>query len=227
MQSPISWQDGVPVSDIYGDIYFSRESGLQETNYVFIEGNFLPSRWLNIKDNFHIIETGFGTGLNFFAAWKLWREMDNGMELHFTSIEKHPLSLSDIQTAISIWPEFNKFMDEFSAQYPALLQGETNMILDNGRVHLHLSWGDVNEIAGRLNKPADAWFLDGFAPAKNPDMWNNNLYKDMARLTLPGGTFATFTAVGDVRRGLQENGFIVKKVPGFGKKRHILIGVKN
>lgn len=229
----ITWQNNIPTSQVYNDIYYSQENGLEETQHVFLDGNNLPERWQSLKENFHIIETGFGTGLNFFAAWKFWKERTSGAKLYFTSIEKHPLKLSDIRKAISCWPEFAVYLDEFATQYPEdpAFQndeiGKNILILDNGNVQLTLLWGDVNEVLPSINQQADAWFPDGFAPAKNPDMWNDNLYKEMARLTAIGGTFATFTAVGNVRRGLQQNGFVVSKVPGFGKKRHILVGIKN
>jgi tRNA 5-methylaminomethyl-2-thiouridine biosynthesis bifunctional protein len=222
----IIWKDGVPVSDIYGDIYFSKESGLEETNHVFLNGNNLSQRWTEIKNDFHIIETGFGTGLNFFAAWDLWNKAANGSKLYFTSIEKHPLSISDIRQAISLWPQFDLQLNEFAEQYPAIQTGRSTLKLNNNNIHLTLLWGDVNNTLQTLNIKADAWFLDGFSPAANPDMWNDNLYKYMAELTNTGGSFATFTAVGNVRRGLQEHGFFVQKVVGYGQKRHILIGTK-
>lgn len=259
----ITWQNGIPTSEIYNDIYYSRENGLEETRHVFLEGNNLPERWnaltkiqaypsvipaeagsycaagnyfqnTNVNEDashprlrgddsgFHIIETGFGTGLNFFAAWKLWNKESPDAKLYYTSIEKYPLALEDIRKAISYWPEFAEYLDEFASQYSENVVEESILIFKN--IHLTLLWGDVNDALPNIAQPADAWFLDGFAPAKNPDMWNDNLYREMARLTVPGGTFATFTAVGDVRRGLQQSGFVVSKAPGYGKKRHILVG---
>ena len=227
MLHPLSWQDGVPTSTLYDDIYFSKDSGLLETNHVFLDGNNLPQRWSDITGSFHIIETGFGTGLNFFAAWKLLCEQTNNINLHYTSIEKHPLSINDIRQAISLWPEMDHFIEEFFLQYPFNFHGESALLLNNDKIHLNLLWGDVNNILPSINNQADAWFLDGFSPQKNPDMWNDILYAEMARLTNAGGTFATFTSSGNVRRGLQKNGFTVTKASGFGKKRHILVGVKN
>jgi len=220
----IIWDDGVPTSEIYGDIYFSKESGLEETRHVFLEGNNLPNRWSGNLDDFHIIETGFGTGLNFFATWQLWNECAKGRKLYYTSIEKHPLTIEDIRRAISIWPQFATYIAEFSWQYPSSFENTATLALSDNQVHLTIIWADVSNALGSISKKADAWFLDGFSPAKNPDMWNESLYKNMSVLTNPEGTFATFTASGNVRRGLQENGFIVQKITGFGQKRHILVG---
>lgn len=225
--SIITWENGTPKSIIYDDIYFSLENGLLETNHVFINGNNLENRWALLNDDFTICETGFGTGLNFFAAWKLWQETGNKQHLYYTSIEKYPLDIKDIQAAISLWPEFAKQLDEFSLQYPKNLQGEASMEFEFGKLHLILKFSDIKDALPDIHKPVDAWFLDGFSPSKNPDMWCSNLYKNMERLTNNNGTFATFTAAGTVKRGLQEFGFKVVKSQGFGKKRHILLGIKD
>jgi tRNA 5-methylaminomethyl-2-thiouridine biosynthesis bifunctional protein len=222
----ISWRSGVPVSDVYDDIYFSSESGLREASHVFLEGNNLPKRWAGIDRNFHIIETGFGTGLNFVASWKLWHEnaAGHGARLYYTSIEKHPLSKNDIQLAFAMWPELSGYADEFINEYDVRHKDSLVVLLGGGMAELCLIFGDAREVLPDITTKADAWFLDGFTPAKNPDMWNDGIYKNMARLTNPGGSFATFTSVGNVRRGLQNNGFCVHKVPGFGRKRHMLVG---
>lgn len=222
-ENRIIWIDGAPTSDIYDDVYFSEENGLAETNHVFLEGNNLRDCWRKNLD-FHIIETGFGTGLNFFASWKLWRELGCDATLNYTSVEKHPLNISDIKKAISMWPELDSYLQEFAGQYPNNLEDVSTFNFDNNKVQLCILWDDVNNALSSITTPANAWFLDGFSPAKNPDMWSDNLYKHMRRLTALGGTFATFTAAGNVRRGLQNNGFNVNKVPGFGRKRHILVG---
>jgi len=220
----IIWVDGVPKSTIYGDIYFSKESGLAETSHVFLEGNNLPLRWSCGLEEFHIIETGFGTGLNFFASWQLWNKCKNGAQLYYTSIEKHPLSIDDIRRAISIWPQFDAYVAEYTTQYPDSFTNSSTFTLHNNQVHLKILWADVQDALSGVANKADAWFLDGFSPAKNPDMWHDGLYKNMSVLTNPEGTFATFTASGNVRRALQENGFNVRKITGFGQKRHILVG---
>jgi tRNA 5-methylaminomethyl-2-thiouridine biosynthesis bifunctional protein len=225
MTTKITWQDGVPFSPEFGDIYFSKESGLAETNHVFLSGNNLPTRWQN-RQNFTIIETGFGTGLNFFATWKLWQETAAPKAvLNYISIEKYPLTADEIRKAISLWPELDVYVEEFCSHYTnkSALQ---NHKLNDGRINLTLIFDDVATALPHLQTAADAWFLDGFAPAKNPQMWNDDLYKEMARLTSNEGTFATFTAAGAVRRGLHAHGFSVEKVAGFGMKRHILTGKK-
>lgn len=222
--SPLTWNNGVPTSNIYGDIYFSRENGLEETIYVFLDGNNLPQRWRELDYDFHIIETGFGTGLNFFASLLLWNTCANKVKLHYTAIEKHPLTIDDIKRAISSYPQFDSYLEEFSTQYPATPNNLSKLVLSNETVQLTLLWGDVNEVISTITHKAHAWFLDGFSPSKNPDMWSDTLYKSMHKLTEKNGTFATFTASGNVRRGLQENGFSVRKIPGYGQKRHILAG---
>lgn len=222
--TPITWNDGVPTSNIYDDIYFSKENGVEETTHVFLKGNNLPERWQKLGHDFHIIETGFGTGLNFFASWQLWNEYANNTKLYYTSIEKHPLKIDDIHQAISLWPQFDSYLHEFATQYPTAPEGISQLILNNNKIQLTLLWGDINDLIPTINNKAHAWFLDGFSPSKNPSMWNDNLYKNMRQLTQAGGTFATFTAVGSVRRGLQHNGFNVKKIAGYGQKRHILTG---
>ncbi len=223
---PIKWQENVPVSTLYQDIYFCNENALAETNHVFLQGNNLHTKWHNYNGDFHIIETGFGTGLNFFAAWKLWQDMGSSGHLYFTSIEKHPLNIADITKAISLWPELALYLQEFIAQYPENPAEISILNFAGGNIRLQILWYDINQALPQITRPADAWFLDGFAPAKNPDMWSDNLYKNMNRLTANGGSFATFTAVGNVRRNLQQHGFIVNKIPGFGQKLHMLAGVK-
>lgn len=221
----INWKDGVPSSGIYDDIYFSKESGLLEARHVFLDGNNLSARWEAKKQDFHIIELGFGTGLNFLASWQLWSQKNTGAKLHFTSIEKHPLSVNDLYQSMELWPELALYYKLFINKSNLLGERGGVLHLDDNKVELRVIYGDVNDMLPSVNISADAWFLDGFAPAKNPDMWNENIYSNMARLTNPGGTFATFTAVGNVRRGLQQHGFKVSKIPGFGKKRHILAGI--
>lgn len=220
----ILWQNGAPFSGQFDDIYYSTESGLEESKHVFLGGNNLQQRWQNISDNFTIIETGFGTGLNFFAAWDLWKNSASASaKLHYISIEKYPLTADDIATTANIWPQLSPYIKEFCEQYP--LDFTQSCILHVGyNITLELLFCDVAAAISQIKTQADAWFLDGFSPAKNPDMWNENLYNNIARLTKSGGTFATFTCAGDVRRGLQQAGFAVDKVKGFGKKRTMLAG---
>lgn len=219
----IEWQDGLPFSGTHSDIYFSREGGLDETHYVFIEGNALPTRWRDCS-TFTIAETGFGTGLNFLCTAKLWLQNNSSGHLHFVSAEKHPLTADDLTHVLLQWPELKSVSDELTSNYPPLTYGYHRRDLFGGRISLTLMFGDATEMFTQLNASVDAWFLDGFAPSKNPDMWETGLLKQITRLTREGGSFATFTAAGTVRRGLQDEGFDVNIRPGFGRKRDMLIG---
>ncbi len=221
------WVDGQPFSPLYGDVYFSRHSGIDETRHVFLRHNRLPERFAALPPGgfFVIGETGFGTGLNFLCAWQEWqRSAPASARLHFVSGEKHPLTAADLERALALWPEMEAFSRELLTQYRYLATGWNRLTLAGGQVTLTLLLGDALETLPRCEMAADAWFLDGFAPAKNPAVWQPALFQAMARLSKPGATFATFTSAGDVRRGLQEAGFAVEKVPGFGRKRDMLRG---
>ena len=221
----IEWREGLPYSRAFGDIYFSSENGLLETEHVFIQGNALNSRWQTLAgDTFTIIETGFGTGLNFLCACKHWLEYAPAHAvLHFISVEKYPLSLQDMQTALAHWHTLLPVAEALIASYESLLKTGKIMLLD-GRIQLQVLFGDASASLGNINSQADAWFLDGFAPSKNPDMWQPALFEQMARLSHLNTTFATFTSAGAVRRGLAAAGFTVTKKPGFGRKREMISG---
>jgi len=221
----LDWNDQQPFSAEYQDIYFSTDNGLRETEYVFLQGNDLPNRWLHtgIK-SFTIAETGFGTGLNFLSAAKLWLETaPKQAALHFISIEKHPLTLQDITAALQLWPDLSEFSMPLLAQYARLIDKKIIALYDD-RVRLTLLIGDATEQLSLITDKTDAWFLDGFSPAKNPDMWQTALFEQMARHSHAATTFATFTSAGMVRRGLTAAGFKVNKRAGFGKKREMLYG---
>ena len=224
----LSWSDdGQPFSTHFDDVYFSRESGLAETRHVFLQHNNLEQRWAALRSgaSFCIGETGFGTGLNFLCAWQLWDQLaPTDARLHFVSCEKYPLSRSDLQRALRLWPELQPWADQLLAQYTDLAAGWQRFSLAEGRVTLTLLIGDVLETLPQLDARVDAWFLDGFAPARNPDMWQPALYAQLARLSGPDTTLATFTSVGEVRRGLQAAGFSMRKVKGFGRKREMICG---
>ncbi|WP_047538084.1 tRNA (5-methylaminomethyl-2-thiouridine)(34)-methyltransferase MnmD [Methylotenera versatilis] len=229
--SPIEWrlnQDGLaqPYSTIFQDVYYSSDNGLLETDYVFLQGNKLSSRWQQLETQvFTIIETGFGTGLNFLCAAQLWlNHAPKNATLHFISTEKYPLSLQEITSALQLWPALNNFSAQFLAQYSTLINSDKSIRLFDNRVQLTLIIGDATDSLTKTTTPADAWFLDGFSPAKNPDMWQPALFAQMARLSKPNTTFATFTSAGVVKRGLQAAGFHVGKQAGFGKKREMLAG---
>ncbi|SDS63890.1 tRNA 5-methylaminomethyl-2-thiouridine biosynthesis bifunctional protein [Halopseudomonas xinjiangensis] len=227
-QADLTWtDDGQPFSAAFGDVYFSRESGLEETRHVFLHHNALAERWASLasEDTFCIAETGFGTGLNFLCAWQLWDQCaPAGCRLHFVSTEKFPLGLTDLQRALALWPELQHWAAQLLAQYEDPAGGWQRFRFEDGRVTLTLLIGDLLETLPQLDASVDAWFLDGFAPAKNPDMWQPQLYQTMARLSAEHATVATFTSVGDVRRGSQAAGFAMQKVKGYGRKREMLAG---
>jgi len=228
MNTPsLAWQDGLPFSPQYGDIYFSRESGIAETRHVFLQQNHLAERWRALQpgEYFVIGETGFGTGLNFLCAWQLWQEVaPASARLHFVSTELHPIAPDDLRRALDLWPDQAGLSAQFLAQYGALAPGWHRMTFAEGRVVLTLLVGDARTTLPRLDARVDAWFLDGFAPAKNPQMWDAELLQAVARCSASHATFATFTCAGIVRRGLEAAGFKVEKVPGYGQKREMLRG---
>ena len=224
----LDWDDqGLPRSRVFNDVYFSDLSGLDETRYVFLEQNALRERFAALPTGGRLVigETGFGTGLNFLCAWQLFEQHAvAGARLHFVSVEKYPLSLPDLQRALALWPELKVFADQLLAQYVAIHQGFQRLVLDGGRVTLTLLIGDALEQLPQLDAQIDAWFLDGFAPAKNPDMWTAELFAELARLAAPGSTISTFTSTGWVRRLLNAAGFKMKRTPGIGHKWEILRG---
>lgn len=223
----INWINNKLYSIDFNDIYFSTEDGLQETEYVFIEHNQLKQRFAQPNLNhFTIIETGFGTGLNFLAICAHWLALSSPhAKLHYISIEKYPLKLADLQRAMQLLPQFHLFSSELISQYAELESGLNQFNLAASRIQLDLRVGDVAAQLAQIDEMADTWILDGFAPAKNADMWSGEVFGYMARLSRINTTFATFTSAGVVRRGLQAVGFDVKKQAGFGKKREMLNGV--
>jgi tRNA 5-methylaminomethyl-2-thiouridine biosynthesis bifunctional protein len=228
IHAQLDWDDqGRPHSRVFDDVYFSDKSGLEETRYVFLEQNRLQERFaaLPVGGRLVIGETGFGTGLNFLCAWQLFEQHAvAGARLHFISVEKYPLSHADLQRALALWPELKPLADQLLAQYFAIHQGFQRLILDNGRVTLTLLIGDAMEQLPQLDAQVDAWFLDGFAPAKNPDMWTAELFAELARLAAPESTISTFTSTGWVRRLINAAGFKMKRTPGIGHKWEILRG---
>ena len=227
----LSWNDQeAPVSTTFDDVYYSKANGLEETRYVFLGHNQVESRWQELEDSpatqFTIVETGFGTGLNFLATCIAWNKSGlNQARLHFVSIEKYPLTPTDLRKALGQWPELADISEQLLHHYPPLVPGFHRIAFPQLRVELTLVFADVITAIDQMMLQADAWYLDGFAPGKNPDMWQDALFQGMARLSKPQASFATFTAAGIVKRGLQAAGFNVKKVPGFGHKRDMLAGV--
>lgn len=225
----IDWDDqGRPYSRHYDDVYFAKNEGIDETLHVFIEQNHLRQRFAELAPHACLVigETGFGTGMNFFCAWQLFAEVAHAeARLHFVSVEKYPLTHADLRRAAQLWPELAAFSGPLLEQYVAIHPGFQQFSLDGGRITLTLMIGDALAQLPQLDAPIDAWFLDGFAPAKNPDMWTPELFAQLARLSRPGTTLGTFTTTGWVRRSLIEAGFSMKKVPGIGKKWEVMHGV--
>ncbi len=247
----IEWQtddtgNKVPVSGEFGDVYFSHADGLAESRHVFLQNNQLPERLANlaVKQCFTIAELGFGTGLNLLATWQLWRQLRAthshlaSARLHFITTEKHPIPLSDLTQILSLWaqraPELAVLIEQFLASYPPLIAGchRLNFIEDNLTLDTWL--GDASDSLASLGFESairrpyiDAWFLDGFAPSCNETLWATSIFSQMQRLSRAGTTAATYSCAGIVKRGLQSQGFMIKKVKGFGRKREMLRAVMN
>jgi len=213
----IEWRDGgVPVSHQFDDPYFSIVDGLAETQHVFLGGNDLPQRF---RPGFHIGELGFGTGLNLIMAWKAWVQSGQTGPLHFTSFEAFPMSVDDMQMALSAFPQIERYA---SSLLEALGDGQYEIHTDTLCANVVI--GDARTTVPEWSGCADAWFLDGFSPAKNPELWDKDLLSAVATHTNPGGSCATYSAAGHVRRNLGDVGFVVERVPGFGRKRHMTVG---
>jgi tRNA 5-methylaminomethyl-2-thiouridine biosynthesis bifunctional protein len=213
-----------PYSAAYDDHYHSAYGGPAQSRYVFLDGNELPQRWQG-QDRFVILETGFGLGLNFLATWQAWRDdPQRSRRLHFVSFEKHPFTATDLATAQQAWPEFAKCAAELQKHWPVLTPGMHRLHLDGGQVILTLVFGDAATLLRTINASVDAFFLDGFSPAKNPEIWSPHLCRGLTRLAAPGATLATWTVAGQVREALKSAEFDVKKRPGFAGKRQMLVG---
>ena len=210
----IVWREGdVPVSARFDDPFFSLEDGVAETRHVYLAGNDLPGRF---TPGFHIAELGFGTGLNLLLAWDAWVRSGQSGALRFTSFEAYPMAPADMARAHRAFPAFDGRRD-------ALLAGWTGQggRIDLPGLALEVVIGDARETLPRWDGKPDAWFLDGFAPARNPELWSDDLMAEVGRHTPPGGTAATYTAAGHVRRALAAAGFEVARVAGYGRKRHM------
>lgn len=219
----LEWDaSGTPFAPDFADCYFSLQDGLAEARYVFLQGNALPQRWQG-KARFTIGETGFGTGLNFLATWQAWQNDPHRCDfLHYVSIEKHPIQRETLRELLAKWSEFAPYAAELLAYYPPLLAGVHRLRLAGGRVTLTLYFMDVMAALPEIVTAVDAWYLDGFAPARNPAMWQLPVLQHLARLSHTATTLATFTAASEVRRTLQTAGFAVERRKGFGKKREML-----
>ena len=220
----LDWtDDGAPHARRHGDVYFSAQDGLAETRAVFLKGCGLPEAWQG-RTEFTVAETGFGTGLNFLALWQLWRahRPSPAAQLTFVSFEAYPLRREDAARALSAWPELGDLADALTAHWPEPVRGVRSIAFPEDGVRLILHLGDIRETLPQSAFKADAWFLDGFSPAKNDDMWHAGLYPDIAARSAPCARLGTFTVAGAVRRGLAEAGFEVSKAEGHGRKRERL-----
>ena len=214
----IIWRDGdVPVSSRFDDPFFSADDGAAEAEHVFLAGNDLPARFC---DGFHIAELGFGTGLNLLVAWDAWVCSGQQGVLHFTSFEAFPMCAADMIRAHLAFPDFEGKADQLRSVWT----GSGN-IYELPQLRLEVVEGDARQTLPVWQSKADAWFLDGFSPAKNPELWGADILKDVAAHTQSKGTCATYTAAGFVRRGLQDAGFDVDRVAGYGRKRHMTRGL--
>ena len=210
----LDWRDGViPVSRRFDDPYFSLAGGLAETRHVFLTGNGLPER---LRPGFQIAELGFGTGLNLLATHILAPDMP----LHYTTFEAFPISAEDMARAHAAFPEAAAVAGPLLDAWAA---GKRQFSL--GMIEVTVIEADARLALSQWQGKADAWYLDGFSPAKNPELWGEDLMAEVARHTKPGGTFATYTAAGHVRRALTDAGFAVSRAQGFGTKRHMSVGV--
>ncbi|MFZ5843575.1 MAG: FAD-dependent 5-carboxymethylaminomethyl-2-thiouridine(34) oxidoreductase MnmC [Pseudomonadota bacterium] len=229
----LEWEaDGTPRSRHFNDVYFSRDGGLAESTYVYLQGNGLPARWsehFQHHDAFHLFEAGFGTGLNFLLTCQAF--LDNvataGKRLRYVAVERFPLRRDDLVRALGHFPPLAKLADALLAQYPPGLRGWHALHFADRRIELLLQFDDIADSLPALCQTDwrfDAWYLDGFAPARNQAMWAESIWPAIAKLSRSGATAATFSAAGAVRRGLKSAGFSVQKMPGFGRKRDMTVG---
>ncbi len=215
----------MPYSPAFGDHFYCQTDGRLECGHVFLAGNGLPARWEQQR-HFLIGELGFGTGLNFCETWRQWQQQaTSGSELHFMSFELYPMRAAEIDRALSHWPEINDQRKALVAAWPSDPQGVLSLRLD-AHTRLTVVCGPALEGVSNAQPGFDAWYLDGFAPSRNADMWSMDLMQALYDKTVPKGTFATYAAAGFVRRNLQASGFTVERRQGFAGKREMLCGVK-
>ena len=222
----IETRDGRPclVSGRFGDLYFAAQDGLAETQLVFLSGNDLPHR-LHQSSIFTVAETGFGTGLNFLALLQAWHSLgEDAPVLHYITTELAPLDANVISQVLSPYKELSGLVDDLIAIMPPKWPGRHRRHLYEGRVVIDFLYGDSLEMITASSFKADAWFLDGFAPSRNPDMWQNPLFEAIADHSSPSASLASFTAAGHVRRGLEAAGFAITRHDGYGHKRHRITG---
>lgn len=218
----LEFRDGVPYSSAYGDIYHSADGGEGQARHVFLQGCGLPQAWAG-RERYVILETGFGTALNFLVTWAAWRDDPaRPARLHFMSVEKHPFQADDLARVHAQWPALAALSSELRAHWPTLMPGFHRIALDHGRVQLTLMLGDAHDCLPQVDARVDAFFLDGFSPDRNAGMWQPALFDTVARLARADARLATYTVEGKVRAELARAGFVCEKRQGFGRKRHCL-----
>ncbi len=241
----VEWRDGLPFSPKFDDVYFSSEGAVEETNHVFISGNQLLEDWQQqTQKQFTLVELGFGTGLNFLVTASHWHKLNQTKQqvsspqsntrrqsLQYISIEKHPLKLADLKKAHALWPEFRTIAETLHNQYPSPSYGRFQIDFFNLNITLILLFMPVQDALGELQNDSrsraprlsvDHWFLDGFAPAKNNQMWQHSVFNRIADLSHTGTRLATFSVASAVKTPLKQLGFELKKRKGFGRKREML-----
>ena len=217
--------DGTPYSALYDDVYHAAQGGLEQARHVFLAGNDLPARWHG-AERFVILETGFGLGLNFLVTRQAWRESQAGGRLHFVSVEKHPFRRADLAALLATWSELAELAAELLRQWPPPVAGFHRMHFDHGRVTLTLLLGDAEALLPHLAATIDAVYLDGFAPAKNPELWSPALLGVITRLCRNQASLASWSVAGTVRHALESLGWRLQRCPGFATKRQMLTGLR-
>ncbi|KVW96112.1 bifunctional tRNA (5-methylaminomethyl-2-thiouridine)(34)-methyltransferase MnmD/FAD-dependent 5-carboxymethylaminomethyl-2-thiouridine(34) oxidoreductase MnmC [Thiobacillus denitrificans] len=218
----LEFRDGVPYSAVYGDIYHSADGGAGQARHVFLQGCGLPEQWAG-RESFVVLETGFGTGLNFLATWAAWRvDPVRPTRLHFLSVEKYPFRADDLARLHALWPEFSALSSELRANWPALTSGFHRIALDGGRVQLTLMLGDVFDCVPNVQAGVDAFYLDGSAFDGNAGLLQPRLFDELARLAKAGAAAATCTVAAPMQQGLTEAGFVCEARRGHGSKQHCL-----
>jgi tRNA 5-methylaminomethyl-2-thiouridine biosynthesis bifunctional protein len=216
-----AYHEGTPYSETFGDVYHSTAGAFAQADHVFLRGNRLPERWGG-RERFVILETGFGLGINFLTTWQTWRrDPRRCRRLHFVSVEKHPFSLQDLRTLHEQYPQVKEEAAELHALWPVLVPGGHRLVFEGGAVTLTLFFADI-KVLRDLRLAADAIYLDGFSPAKNPEMWSPQTLRAVSRVAARGATAATWSVASSVRAALEETGFEVEKQPGFGFKKEML-----
>jgi tRNA 5-methylaminomethyl-2-thiouridine biosynthesis bifunctional protein len=215
---------GTARSSVIDDIFYSKNDGLAESRFVFMQSGAIVNAWQD-RDFFVIGELGFGTGLNFLAVWDAWRNSRKpGAILHFVSVEGYLLPSDQVASALAPWAELGDLVARLLARWPKRAKGFQRLWFPDDGICLTLIIDQVVPALKGLHADVDAWFLDGFAPSRNADMWTPAVFAQLARLSKPRASLATYTVAGDVRRGLTHAGFELNRLPGFGSKRERLTG---